>query len=124
MKIQESAENYLEVILMLTERNGAVRSIDIVNETGFTKPSISVAMKRLRENGYVEMDSQGYITFTPEGRRIAEGVYTRHRLLTKCLVALGVNPETARMDACRIEHVISQETFDRLVEHLERMRQA
>ena len=118
MKIQESAENYLEVILMLTERNGTVRSIDIVNETGFTKPSISVAMKRLRENGCVEMDSQGSLTLTSRGREIAERVYTRHRTLTKCLTALGVNPETAREDACRIEHVISQETFDRLAEHL------
>ena len=99
MQIHESAENYLETILMLRERQGQVRSIDIVNEMGFTKPSISVAMKRLRENGYVEMDSDGYITLTDAGMKIARRIYTRHVLLTKFLIRLGVNEKTAEAPA-------------------------
>lgn len=112
MKIQESAENYLETILMLNLRNPPVRSIDIVNELLVTKPSVSVAMKNLRENGYVEMDDVGFITLTPKGREIAESMYERHTLLTKWLEGLGVNPETAAEDACRIEHVISADSFE------------
>ena len=118
MKIQESAENYLEAILMLQERNGMVRSIDIVNELNFSKPSISIAMKRLRENGYIEMDGNSYITLTQSGLDIAKRIYHRHKVLTEYLSALGVSPAVAREDACRIEHVISQETFDRLVAHV------
>lgn len=122
MKIQESAENYLETILVLQQKNPAVRSIDIVNELGFTKPSVSVAMKNLRENGYILMDGDGYITLTEKGLSIAESVYERHRLLTDCLTALGVNPKTASDDACRIEHVISEESFDRIREHFNRKK--
>lgn len=117
MKIQESAENYLETILILQQKSPAVRSIDIVNELGFKKPSVSVAMKNLRENGYVLMDGDGYITLTEKGLEIAESMYERHRLLTECLAALGVNPKIASEDACRIEHVISEESFDRIKEH-------
>lgn len=117
MQIHESAENYLETILMLRERQGQVRSIDIVNEMGFTKPSISVAMKRLRENGYIEMDSDGYITLTEAGMKIARRIYTRHVLLTKFLIRLGVNEKTAEADACKMEHDLSDETFDKIREH-------
>ncbi len=117
MKVQESAENYLETILVLRERRGQVRSIDIVNELNFSKPSISVAMKRLRENGYILMDESGFITLTHKGEAIAARIYERHKVLTDCLVGLGVSEEVARADACRIEHVISEETFLRLKAH-------
>ena len=92
MKIQESAENYLETILILRQRIGAVRSIDIVNELEFSKPSVSVAMKNLRENGYIEMDTEGYITLTDKGRAIAETISERHTLISRWLITLGVNP--------------------------------
>ncbi len=112
MKIQESAENYLETILVLKNKNGAVRSIDIANELGFSKPSVSVAMKNLRENGYIEVDSSGYITLLDSGRQIAEKIYERHTTLSKWLVSLGVDDKTAAEDACRIEHIISSESFE------------
>lgn len=112
MKIQESAENYLETILILKNKNGAVRSIDIANELGFSKPSVSVAMKNLRENGYIEVDSSGYITLLDSGRQIAEKIYERHTTLSKWLVSLGVDAKTAAEDACRIEHIISNESFE------------
>ena len=114
MRIQESAENYLETILMLQNQNGCVRSIDIAAHLEVTKPSVSRAMSLLRQNGYIEMDKSGMITLTDSGLTIAGHVYERHRLLTSCLTALGVSPETAASDACRIEHVISQETFERI----------
>ena len=112
MKIQESAENYLETILILKNKNGAVRSIDIANELGFSKPSVSVAMKNLRENGYIEVDSSGYITLLDSGRKIDEKIYERHTTLSKWLVSLGVDAKTAAEDACRIEHIISSESFE------------
>lgn len=112
MKIQESAENYLETILILKNKNGAVRSIDIANELGFSKPSVSVAMKNLRENGYIEVDSSGYITLLDSGRQIAEKIYERHTTLSKWLLSLGVDAKTAAEDACRIEHIISSESFE------------
>lgn len=112
MKIQESAENYLETILILKNKNGAVRSIDIANELDFSKPSVSVAMKNLRENGYIEVDSSGYITLLDSGRKIAEKIYERHTTLSKWLVSLGVDAKTAAEDACRIEHIISNESFE------------
>ena len=112
MKIQESAENYLETILILKNKNGAVRSIDIANELGFSKPSVSVAMKNLRENGYIEVDSSGYITLLDSGRQIAEKIYERHTTLSKWLVSLGVDAKTAAEEACRIEHIISSESFE------------
>ena len=112
MKIQESAENYLETILILKNKNGAVRSIDIANELGFSKPSVSVAMKNLRENGYIEVDSSGYITLLDSGRQIAEKIYESHTTLSKWLVSLGVDAKTAAEDACRIEHIISSESFE------------
>jgi Mn-dependent DtxR family transcriptional regulator len=118
MKVLESAENYLETILVLHERLPQVRSIDIVNELGFSKPSVSVAMKGLREKGLIIMDANGYITLTDEGREIAEMIYERHRLLSQWLVRLGVNETTAAEDACRIEHVISKESFEKIKQHI------
>ena len=112
MKVQESAENYLETILVLSKRNGSVRSIDIVKELGFTKPSISVAMKNLRQNNYIIMDEEGYIKLTSDGLKIASKVYERHIIISKVLVKLGVGEKQAAEDACRIEHVISEESFE------------
>lgn len=120
LKIQESAENYLETILILHNRLGQVRSIDIVNELSFSKPSVSIAMKNLRNNGYIQMDKDGYITLLDKGARIAEKIYERHILLTEWLTALGVDPEIAAKDACRMEHVISSESFDKLKEHVKK----
>ncbi len=120
MKILESAENYLETILILQKRNGNVRSIDIVNELEYTKPSVSIAMKHLRENGFIEMDRAGYITLLESGREIAEKMYERHTLLSKWLISLGVSEETAAEDACRIEHVLSTETFEAIKKHAEK----
>lgn len=114
MQIHESAENYLETILILKKRMGQVRSIDIVNELSVSKPSVSVAMKNLRTNGYIEMDRDGYITLLETGNAIAEKMYERHTFLTEWLTSLGVSPDIAAEDACRIEHVISEETFDAL----------
>lgn len=122
MKIQESAENYLEAILVLHHRKGMVRSIDIVNELEFSKPSVSVAMKRLREEGYIEMDRAGYITLTEKGNEIAAKVYERHELFTEWLSSLGVSPEVAAEDACRIEHVLSVESFSAIKRHVEQQR--
>ncbi len=118
MKIHESAENYLETILILKNRNGYVRSVDIANELSFTKPSISVAMKAFREEGYIEMDADGHISLTPKGLAIAEKIYERHQTLAKILMALGVSEKTAFADACKIEHDISDETFDKIKEFI------
>lgn len=118
MKIQESAENYLETILILQKRKGTVRAIDIVNELEFTKPSVSVAMKNLRENGYVLVSREGHITLTDKGMEIAQTMYERHTLISDWLKALGVNPKTAVEDACRIEHVISAESFEAIKKHV------
>jgi hypothetical protein len=118
VKIQESAENYLETILMLEQSKGRVRSIDIAVELGFSKPSVSVAMKQLRENGYVEMTDGNFLLLTDKGREIAQRMYERHTLLTDWLVFLGVDRKTAAADACRIEHVVSQESFEKIREHV------
>ena len=112
MKIQESAENYLETILILGQKKGNVRSIDIANELEFKKPSVSVAMKNLRENGYVKVDENGFITLTESGRQIAETMYERHLLLSGWLKELGVDEKIAVEDACKMEHVLSKESFD------------
>lgn len=118
MKIHESAENYLETILVLGKRLGNVRSIDIVNELDYSKPSVSVAMKKLRKGGYIDIDGDGYITLTNTGLDIAEIMYERHKLLTRWLIFLGVNEETASEDACRIEHIISVESFEAIKKHV------
>ena len=122
LKIQESAENYLESILILKKRNQEVRSIDIVNELGYSKPSVSVAMKHLREDGFIQMDPKGYIELTEKGNQVASKVYERHTLITAALIDIGVSEETAREDACRVEHHISEETFQRLKEHYLKMK--
>lgn len=116
MQIKESAEDYLEKILILSNKNSLVRSIDIVNYMKLSKPSVSVAMKKLRENGYILMDNDGYITLTEEGKKIAEKIYERHMFITKWLQDLGVPEEIASSDACKIEHVLSVETFDAIKE--------
>jgi len=125
--LHESAEDYLETILVLFERNGQVRSIDIVNEMNFSKPSISIAMKKLRENGYIRMDVNGLITLTDEGRLIAERIYSRHKLLTKVLEAIGIDEKKAEDEACKIEHDIDDETYDRIrdfyLRYTEKMKQ-
>lgn len=114
LNIHESAENYLEMILILKERLGAVRSIDIVNEMDYSKPSVSVAMKKLRENGYVEVDTDGHISLTETGLSIANRMYQRHQSLTDFFIQLGVTPIVAAQDACKIEHHISDETFEKI----------
>ena len=118
MKIRESAENYLETILILQKRSGQVRSIDIANELSFSKPSVSVAMKNLRLSGYVEIDADGCHTLTDPGRAIAERLSERHTHLTQWLTRHGVDEKTAAEDACRIEHVISAQTFATLKSHV------
>ncbi|MEG0901325.1 MAG: metal-dependent transcriptional regulator [Clostridia bacterium] len=120
MKRQESAEDYLETILMVSNRLGMVRSIDVVNDMGFSKPSVSIGMKNLREKGLITMNADGYITLTNAGAVIARRVYERHTVLTKALVSIGVSEETAMQDACRVEHDISVETFDRIKAFLEK----
>ena len=119
MKIHESAENYLETILMLQHKNGHVRSIDIVNELEFSKPSVSIAMKKLRQDGYITVDGKGYIELSESGRDIATRIYERHSLLTDLLIALGVCEQTAKEDACRIEHDLSAESFQKIKEYVQ-----
>ncbi len=118
MQIHESAENYLETILVLRNRKGSVRSIDIATELGFSKPSVSIAMKNLRENGYIAVDDSGNITLLEKGHQIAEMIYERHTLLQDWLITLGVDPKIAAEDACRIEHVISAESFQAIKDHV------
>ena len=117
MNIYESSENYLEAILSLRERHGMVRSIDIANELHFSKPSVSVAMKKLRESGYIEMDKDGLISLLPAGEEIARRIYERHQLLTQFFIRLGVSPEVAAADACKVEHDLSDETFQKIKAH-------
>lgn len=112
MEIHASAEDYLEAILVLQERHGQVRSIDIVNMLGYSKPSISIAMKKLRESGYISMAQDGTITLNESGMEIANRVYGRHKAITKLFVLLGVPQEQAAEDACKVEHDLSQETFE------------
>ncbi|MCI6908778.1 MAG: metal-dependent transcriptional regulator [Clostridiaceae bacterium] len=117
MPLQESGEMYLESIVVLRARLGNVRAIDIANFTGYTKPSVSRALGLLKTEGFVTVDAAGHIALTPEGENVAGRIYERHQVLTRFFTALGVSPETAERDACRIEHVISDETFDMLCEH-------
>lgn len=114
MVIHESAENYLESILVLQERRGQVRSIDIVNELGFSKPSVSIAMKKLRENGYISMEPDGRITLNESGLAIANRIYDRHKTITRFFILLGVSEDVATEDACKVEHDISDETFEKI----------
>ena len=124
MQIYASAEDYLEAILVIGNRRGVVRSIDIANELGFSKPSVSVAMKKLRESGHIEMDKDGFIHLLPSGQQIAEQIYERHRILTDFFVYLGVSEDVASADACKIEHDLSSETFEKIKEHVRRTMSA
>ena len=112
----ESSEDYLERILMLSQKNGSVRSIDIAHDMGFSKPSVSVAMKKLREKGLINVDKDGLITLTKEGLDIAEKTLERHHVLKDLLISLGVDEQTAEDDACKIEHELSEQTFDKIRE--------
>ena len=116
--VNESAENYLETILILSKKHPAVRSVDIAEELGFKKSSVSVAMKNLREKEHIVVSKEGFITLTESGRAIAEMIYERHELLSDWLIRLGVAPEIATEDACRIEHVISAESFEAIKRHI------
>lgn len=115
--MQESGENYLETILILSERNGIVRSIDVANELGFAKPSVSRAVKLLTERGLITVERGGALHLTPDGREKADAIYERHRIITRFFTErLKVSAETAERDACRIEHIISEESFERIKE--------
>ena len=114
MKIMESAQNYLETIYMLQKKNGSVRSIDIAHELSYSKPSVSVAMKNFREAGYITVDENGEIKLTEKGEKIAISMYERHTLIAKALMAIGVSEETAYKDSCKIEHHISDESFEKI----------
>lgn len=118
MIIKESAENYLEAIYMIKKEKGSVRSIDVANKLNFTKPSVSVAMKAFREENYITVDRDGNISLTEKGLEIATGVYERHEIIAKALILLGVDEKTAYKDSCRIEHIISPETFTKIKEHI------
>ncbi len=117
-KSEESMEDYLETIYVLTKRLPVVRSIDIATELGFSKPSVSVAMKNLRNKGFVTVSQEGYITFTEQGEALASETFERHTVISNWLISLGVSPETASEDACKIEHDISRETFQALKKHI------
>ena len=123
MKIQKSAQDYLETMLMLQQSRGYVRSIDVADQLGVTKPSVSYATKRLRENGYITMDSDGLFSLTQAGLDIAQSMFERHTVLTGVLMSLGVDEETAREDACKIEHDISEKTFEALCRFAEKMKE-
>lgn len=118
MNINESAENYLETILILSKSHPVVRSVDIAEELGYKKSSVSVAMKNLREKEHIVVSKEGFITLTQSGRAIAEMIYERHELLSTWLIRLGVDAKTAVEDACRIEHVISRESFEAIKNHV------
>ena len=117
MKIQKASEDYLESMLMMKEQHGYIRSVDVADHLGVTKPSVTYATKRLRENGYITMDKDGLITLTERGMSIAASMLDRHQTLTRFLMALGVDRETAEADACKMEHDISQQTYDAICEH-------
>lgn len=121
MKIQKSAEDYLEAMLMLKEKHGYIRSIDIAGQLGVTKPSVSYATKRLRENGYISMGADGLITLSDTGMEIASRIYERHKLLTEILVKLGVDEAVALEDACKLEHDLSEESFDAIRESAKKL---
>ena len=118
MQIKESAEMYLETIYTLNMRGGGVRAVDVATEMSFSKPSVSVAMKNLRQGGYVDITPEGFLVLTDKGRAIAEMIYERHELLSDWLTRLGVDPKVAVEDACRIEHVISAESFEAIKRHI------
>lgn len=117
MSIHESGEDYLESILKLQQQGKAVRSIDVVNDLGYTKPSVSLGMKRLRESGYITVDEDGVLSLTESGETVARRIIGRHRTLTEFFIRLGVDPVVAERDACKVEHDLSDETFEKLLAH-------
>ena len=123
MKIQKASEDYLESMLMMKEQHGYIRSVDVADHLGVTKPSVTYATKRLRESGYITMDKDGLITLNDSGLQIASSMLDRHHTLTKFLVALGVDQKTAEEDACKIEHDISQQTYEAICAHAAKYRQ-
>ena len=122
MNIHKASEDYLEAMLMMQEEHGFIRSVDVADRLGVTKPSVSYATKRLREAGYITMDGDSVITLTDAGMGVAKRIYERHKLLTEFLLRLGVDEETARQDACKIEHDVSEATFDAICRHVDRAR--
>lgn len=122
MSIHESGEMYLETIHVLIKKNGAVRSVDVSEHMGYSKPSVSRAVGLLKQGGYILVDSDGYITLTPEGEKVAQKIYDRHTILSGLLVALGVDPQIAAEDACKLEHAISDESFAAIKRHMEAMQ--
>ncbi|WP_419023978.1 metal-dependent transcriptional regulator [Emergencia sp.] len=118
MKIQQSAEDYFETIYILKKRNGSVRAIDIATELGFSKPTVSVAMKKFRENGFITVDNAGQIELTEDGRIIAEKTYDKHNVIAEALIALGVDRDTAFEDSCKIEHCLSDKSFSAIKSYL------
>ena len=123
MAIHQSGEDYLEAILTLQQRNGQVRSVDVAQELGYSKPSVSIAMKKLREQGYARMDENGLLSLTKEGEAVARGVYERHKTLKKALMLLGVDEEAAAEEACKLEHAISDSTLEKIKAYLNRIEQ-
>lgn len=123
MNIQESGEMYLETILVLSEKSNEVRSIDVAEYMGFSKPSVSRAVSKLKEAAYIEVSREGFLTLTPDGRSLAEKIYERHKLLTTFFVHIGVDEETASADACKIEHIISDTTFEAIKRHAKRAKE-
>ena len=124
MNLHASGEDYLEAVLMLQKKNGMVRSVDLARHMGFSKPSISHAVRVLRDGGFLTMDEDGYLHLTDAGREVAEKIYERHRFFTNNLIEMGVDPETAEADACRIEHIISDESFQKLKDAIKRNNKA
>ncbi|MDO4745093.1 MAG: metal-dependent transcriptional regulator [Bacillota bacterium] len=124
MKILESAENYMEAIHILNKEKGQVRAIDIAHYLNFSKPSVSIAMKQLEQNGYIKRDADGHISLTAEGENVAVSIFKRHKLLTDLFLAIGVSEETAKDDACKVEHHISQETFECLQKEIDKIKSA
>jgi Mn-dependent DtxR family transcriptional regulator len=122
MELYESGENYLETILVLKNKSGYVRSIDVARTLSFSKPSVSRAMSILKSAGFITMNGHGFIELTDSGKNIAQNILHRHQMLTDWLTAIGVDPDTASQDACRMEHIISQETFDKIGEHIKNRR--
>ena len=121
MKIMKSAEDYLEAMLMMREKHGYIRSVDIAGQLGVSKPSVSYATKRLRENGYIDMAEDGRITLLPQGLEIAQRIYERHMVLTRLFMDLGVDEKTAADDACKVEHDLSETTFAAIKAHTQRL---
>lgn len=122
MKIRKAAEDYLEAMLMMKEKHGFIRSIDVAEQLGVTKPSVSYSTKRLRENGYITMDADGLITLTESGMEIAARMYNRHKRLAEFFIQLGVNEAVAREDACKVEHDLSDQTFDAICRHAQKQK--